>query len=114
MEHAVNWGGRLYIKQGFFAWLTKAVTTIVKFSKINLEGMASWERRVYFVNSFWGLEKAQAIAPNIILTGPLHRHPSDMLALLEKKNKDLFDWMNSALEKNIPIVYITLGSECRW
>jgi UDP:flavonoid glycosyltransferase YjiC (YdhE family) len=37
-----------------------------------------------------------------------------MLKLLEEKNKELFDWMNLAHQNNIPIVYVSIGTECRW
>jgi hypothetical protein len=36
------------------------------------------------------------------------------LKSLEQKDKELFDWMNNSQKENVPIIYVTLGSECRW
>ena len=40
--------------------------------------------------------------------------PSDYLKDFETKDKELFDWMNKAHEENIPIVYVSIGAECKW
>jgi hypothetical protein len=39
--------------------------------------------RVVICNSFFGLEPGEAIAPNIVLTGPLSDPPTDLLPILK-------------------------------
>ena len=78
------------------------------------EFMRRFNLNTTMYQSFWGFEKAQALPPNIILTGPVSKPASDMLKALEEKDKTLFDWMNAAQADNVPIIYITLGSECVW
>lgn len=46
--------------------------------------------------SFWGFEKAQAIPPNIVLTGPCMKPAVDYMKVLEEKDKSLFDWMKDS------------------
>lgn len=48
------------------------------------------------------------------MTGPYLKPAVDYMKILEQKDKELFDWMNKAQQDNIPIAYITLGTECVW
>jgi len=64
--------------------------------------------------SFWGFERAQAVPPNVVLIGPCLKPASDYLKDLEAKDKELFDWMNKAKEDNIPVFYVSIGTECKW
>jgi hypothetical protein len=73
-----------------------------------------WNKRTFMYQSFFGFEKSQPIPPNIVLTGPVSKPASDLLSVLEQKDKALFEWMNQAQAENKPIIYITLGSECVW
>mmetsp|Transcript_237 Transcript_237/g.428 ORF Transcript_237/g.428 Transcript_237/m.428 type:complete len:119 (-) Transcript_237:106-462(-) len=71
--------------------------------------------RVMLSNSIWGLEKPALLPPNHILTGPLFKKDrSKALNDLRIKDPDLFKWMNDANERNIKIVYISIGSMCIW
>lgn len=56
----------------------------------------SFPKRLLLINSFWGLDKAMAVPPNWIPTGPLFRPPADLLPILKEKNEELFNWMNEA------------------
>ena len=56
--------------------------------------MKKWNKRTIMYNSFFGFEKAQAIPPNVVLTGPVSKPASDLLRVLEQKDNTLFEWMN--------------------
>ena len=60
----------------------------------------SWNTRVMLFHSFWGLDKACSIPPNYIMVGPLSLPQEDLVQILEKKDPDLFKWMNEAQENN--------------
>ena len=48
------------------------------------------------VNSFWGLDSAMPVPPNLIVTGPLMKDQGDLMAKLEEKDPQLLEWMNDA------------------
>ena len=58
----------------------------------------SFNKRTILLNSFWGLEKAQAFPPNYVVTGPLYKPQGDLLPILNEKDETLFNWMNKAVE----------------
>ena len=74
----------------------------------------SFNRRTVVINSFFGLEKPIAMPPNFVVTGPLTKPQGDLLSILKQKDEALFDWMNAAETDNVPVVYISIGSECKW
>lgn len=79
----------------------------------NLRNMCS--RDLVISNSFWGLEEAMPVPPNIVLTGPLNKRDNkDLLKTLEKKDSALFAWMNDAESKREKILYLSLGSWTNW
>ena len=69
--------------------------------------------RVVLVNTFFGLDDAQSVPPNIIVTGPLTKRKELLYpnALKEKAPDGLFSWME---QSERPILYISLGSQILW
>ena len=47
------------------------------------------------------------------MTGPLSRSPEKLMEELEK-NKEIWDFLEDALAKKIPVVYLGLGSIAKW
>ena len=60
----------------------------------------SWNKRVCLWNTYWGLEPAQSIPPNYIVTGPLQSNPKGLMNKFEEKDSKLKAWMDKALEEN--------------
>jgi hypothetical protein len=56
----------------------------------------SFGRRSVLINSFWGLDKGEALPPNYVLTGPMGKNPADLMEDFKKKDMSLFEWMNKA------------------
>lgn len=73
-----------------------------------------WNKRVVLWNTYWGLEPACSIPPNYIITGPLNEPASNLLTKLKEKDSVLFDWMEKALADNQDVVYVSIGSLCKW
>ena len=65
-------------------------------------------------NSFFGLEKPICISPNINMIGPVSKDETELKKQFIEKDKELFDWLEDALAKNEPVVYISLGSVAIW
>ena len=70
--------------------------------------------RSVIINSFWGIEKCESVPPNIVFTGPLVKPSESLMEDFEKKDKDLFEWMNKAYDLKKDVVIVTIGSECKW
>jgi hypothetical protein len=66
------------------------------------------------INSFWGFEKAMELPPNYVMTGPLMKPAGDLLPILEEKDQGLFEWLNKAEKDGKDVVYVSIGSECKW
>lgn len=66
------------------------------------------------INSFWGLDKAQSLPPNYVLTGPLTKSPENLVQSLKEKDLDLYQWLEEAQANDEAVVYISLGSVARW
>lgn len=52
--------------------------------------------RVILSNSFYGLEEARSLPPNVHLTGPLVKNQGNLLKELEIKHNKLFQWLEEA------------------
>ena len=63
-------------------------------------------------NSFFGLEEARCLPPNVHLTGPLVQPQGDLLNELKEKHGKLYLWLEEALANKQPVVYISIGSYC--
>ena len=70
--------------------------------------------QVWMFNSFFGLEKPVCLPPNFKLIGSLDKEPSDLIESLKQKDMNLYNWLEDALDKGEDVVYVTLGSICRW
>lgn len=72
-------------------------------------------RRI-LINSFWGIDPAAALPPNMTLTGPLAKpksvDPKENEENLLKKDKSCYDFMTKALKDKVPVLVITIGTEC--
>jgi hypothetical protein len=72
---------------------------------------ATWsEKRTLLFNSFWGLERPICLPPNVQLIGPLSHPPEKLVEELKAKDPELFEWLEEALQKNIPVAYVNMGS----
>jgi hypothetical protein len=60
----------------------------------------SWPTRSFLINSFWGLDQAEAISPNFIHTGPLTKSSDSCIEDFKQKDMDLYLWMNKAQDQN--------------
>jgi len=60
----------------------------------------SWPSRSLMINSFWGLDKAEALPPNYVQTGPLTKSSDSLIENFKEKDMDLYLWMNKAYEDN--------------
>jgi len=65
-------------------------------------------------NTFWGLDPAIPLPPNHEVTGPLFKNHGDLMPDLERKDPELYEWLNNAKKENIDVVYVSIGSECYW
>lgn len=74
-------------------------------------GWNNMQDHIVLCNSFWGLDRALSIPPNIIMTGPLSKPQGDLVQKLQEKDPELFEWLNNA---EGPVVYISLGSMVKW
>lgn len=64
---------------------------------------------------FPGFDRALHVQPNYVQVGPiLDPDLSQTLNRLERANKELFDWMNEAMQNGEDIIYVTMGSEVPW
>ena len=48
--------------------------------------MRTMQSRLMIMNTFWGLDRPQALPPNMILTGPISRPVSNLLESLKTKD----------------------------
>lgn len=69
---------------------------------------------VWAFHSFYGLEPATCLPPNIQLIGSIDKPPTALIEGLKKKNMDLYNWLEDALAKNEDVVYVSIGSICSW
>ena len=65
-------------------------------------------------NSFFGIEKPVCLPPNFKLIGPLDKPPAELRNQLKEKDMQLFNWLEDALDKGEDVVYITIGTMCKW
>ena len=84
------------------------------FPKRTVDYWRSFATRTVLINSFWGLDQAEAISPNFVHTGPLDKPPGELMEDFKRKDMELYEWMNKALEDKQDVVLITIGSECKW
>ena len=66
------------------------------------------------LNSFPGLDHAMTLPPNFVMTGPLSLPQDDLGEKLATKDSELKAWLDEAKEKGEKVVYISLGSICKW
>ena len=76
--------------------------------------MASLQKRLVLLHSFWGLEKPQALPPNLVMLGPISKPPTDLLVKLKEKDAVLSDWLDKAHENKEDVIYVSIGSEATW
>jgi hypothetical protein len=74
----------------------------------------SFNKRVCLWNTYWGLEEAVPVPPNYIVTGPLNDPPTNLIEKFKTKDPELFDWMEKAQEEGQDVVYVSIGSICKW
>ena len=74
----------------------------------------SFNHRIIMFTGFWGFEPAHSTPPNHIMTGPLLAPPEDLLTRLEQKDAKLLGWLDAAKDAGRPVLYVTIGSECKW
>ena len=63
------------------------------------------------LNTFWGLEKAIALPPNFVVTGPLFTPPDKCLPVLMEKDRELYDWLQKAHDAGEDVIYVSIGTE---
>lgn len=113
MEETVNCFGMILFKRWLIQGITRTLYYIQKNGSLgNLQYAEHFNNRVVLSNSFFGLEKARALPPNVHLTGPLVQPQGNLLRDLEVKHNKLFLWLEEALARNQPVVYISIGSYC--
>lgn len=61
-------------------------------------------------NSYFGLERAVCIPPNIKMLGPINKEPSELMEILKEKDMKLYEWLEEAKTSQTPVIYISLGS----
>jgi len=109
-----NFMGLTIASPSFFNFVLKKILS-KSFGKCFAEQNRIMANRVVLINSIWGLDKPALLPPNHILTGPVFKTDRQKaLQDLSIKDPYLFKWMNDAHERNIKIVYISLGSMCIW
>ena len=75
-------------------------------------GYQSLLKRVCLVNTFFGLDDAQNLPPNFVVTGPLTKRAELLYPNgLQAKDDKLFSWMGASEDK---ILYVSLGTQCAW
>ena len=62
------------------------------------------------VNSFRGLTPNCFLPSNFVLTGPLLPPPGDLMGAMAHSHPALLNWMDSAAQRSVPVVYVTTGS----
>ena len=89
-------------------------------SEMNLDCLISRKMRDHFYSfndriticiSFFGLDRAAALPPNFVMTGPLIKPPEQMSSQL---GDELREFIDNAEREGCPVIYITLGSEVIW
>ena len=69
-------------------------------------------RRMILCNSFWGLERATLVSPNVRMTGGLAESKyAKMVKKIRQTDGDLFEWLEKAHVDGRRIIYINLGEE---
>lgn len=103
----------------FERWFTQSLSWLI--SELQWNGSQavkdynrSFSSRVVLSNSFFGLEEPRCLPPNVYLTGPLVKSQDNLLGLLKEKHIELYNWLEDAQAKNMPVVYISIGSLCVW
>jgi hypothetical protein len=74
----------------------------------------SLNSRVVLFNSFFGLDAAVSLPPNYVMTGPMSSPQNDLLEKLGSKDGELLIWLDEAQSNNQAVVYVSLGSTCKW
>lgn len=54
------------------------------------------QERLIFLNTFWGLDKPQALPPNMIVTGPISKPVTNLLEQLKTKDPKLSEFLDEA------------------
>ena len=54
--------------------------------------------RTIICASFFGLEPAESVPPNVVFTGPFMDPPTNLLPILKLKDEKLYDWLEKAVE----------------
>ena len=52
------------------------------------------------MNTYWGLDKPQALPPNFVVTGPISKPIENLLGQLKIKDLELSDWLDEAHAQN--------------
>lgn len=112
MKNACNCCGMICIRQTCTQLCAGFVSQIYLEEERHKAYYKSWSSRVMLFNSFWGLEKAITVPPNLYHTGPLSPPQHDLLTRFKEKDEALFNWFEQALKNKQDVVIITLGSEC--
>jgi UDP:flavonoid glycosyltransferase YjiC (YdhE family) len=101
------------MRQKWFDWFIVSIVFKKQFPAIEFErSLVSLTKRVVLINSFWGFDKHQLMPPNLVMTGPLVKHASELQVTLEMKDPKLKAWMDNAHSQGLKIVYLSLGSMC--
>ena len=66
------------------------------------------------MNTYWGLDKPQALPPNFVVTGPISKPIENLLDQLKIKDLELSDWLDEAHAQNKDVIYVSIGTECTW
>ena len=85
-----------------------------KQSQIQYDYFLSLNSRVVLFNSFFGLDPAISLPPNYIMTGPMSSPQNDLVEKLKSKDEELSNWLDEAQSNNQAVVYVSLGSVCKW
>ena len=52
------------------------------------------QSRLMIMNTFWGLDRPQALPPNYILTGPISRPFGNLTEALKTKDPEISDFLD--------------------
>jgi hypothetical protein len=74
----------------------------------------SLKHRAMIVNSYFGLDKAVALPPNVTLTGPLVKMDASLLTDLAQKAPDISKFLDDAESAKEKVIVISLGTMLNW
>lgn len=112
MKKATSCCGMVCIRGVPLQWIIE--TCLTKMLDYRIEFFRHRYDVVWMMNSFFGLEPATCLPPNIKLIGTIDKKPEALMENLKSKDLTLYNWLEDALAKNEDVVYVSLGSMCRW